>query len=45
VAVCVPAGAAVFLAVVWLLGAPELAELRGGIKASKEVTIQEIPQQ
>jgi putative peptidoglycan lipid II flippase len=36
VAVCVPAGAIAFFAVVWLLGAPELGELMGGIKASKE---------
>ena len=36
VTVCVPAGAITFLAVVWLLGAPELGELMGGIKASKE---------
>jgi len=28
VAACIPAGASVFFAVVWLLGAPELAELR-----------------
>lgn len=32
VATCVPAGTVVFLTVVWLLGAPELAELRGVIK-------------
>jgi peptidoglycan biosynthesis protein MviN/MurJ (putative lipid II flippase) len=36
VTVCVPAGAITFLAVVWLLGAPELGELMGGIKATKE---------
>jgi putative peptidoglycan lipid II flippase len=29
---CVPTGAFVFLIVAWLLGAPELAELRGSIK-------------
>jgi len=40
VAVCIPVGAIVFLAVVWLLGAPELAELRGGMKLSKEVEAQ-----
>ena len=40
VAVCIPVGAIVFLAVVWLLGAPELAELRGGMKLSKEVETQ-----
>ena len=45
VAVCIPIGAAVFLAVVWLLGAPELAEFRGGIKLSKELKTQELPQQ
>jgi putative peptidoglycan lipid II flippase len=45
VAVCVPVGAAVFITVVWLLGAPELAELRGGIKMSKELKTQEIAQQ
>ncbi|MDO8303159.1 MAG: lipid II flippase MurJ, partial [Sedimentisphaerales bacterium] len=43
--VCVTVGAAVFIGVVWLLGAPELAEFRGGIKASKEAKTQEIPQQ
>ena len=42
---CVPVGAAIFLGVAWLLGAPELAEFRGGIKASKEAKTQEIPQQ
>jgi hypothetical protein len=36
VMVCVPAGAITFFAVVWLLGAPELGELIGGIKATKE---------
>jgi putative peptidoglycan lipid II flippase len=36
VTVCVPAGAITFFAVVWLLGAPELGELMGGIKATKE---------
>jgi hypothetical protein len=36
VTVCVPAGAITFFAVVWLLGAPELGELMGGIKVSKE---------
>jgi putative peptidoglycan lipid II flippase len=36
VTVCIPAGAITFFAVVWLLGAPELGELMGGIKASKE---------
>jgi len=36
VMVCVPAGAITFFAVVWLLGAPEMGELMGGIKASKE---------
>ncbi len=35
VATCVPAGALVFFAVAWLLGAPELAELRGQIKTTK----------
>jgi putative peptidoglycan lipid II flippase len=35
VATCVPAGALVFLAVAWLLKAPELAELRGQIKTTK----------
>ena len=34
VAICVPAGGIVFLAVAWLLGAPEIAELRGGIKSA-----------
>jgi putative peptidoglycan lipid II flippase len=42
---CVPVGAAVFLGVVWLLGAPELAEFRGGIKLSKELKTPEIAQQ
>jgi putative peptidoglycan lipid II flippase len=42
---CVPVGVVVFIGVVWLLGAPELAEFRGGIKASKEAKTQEIPQQ
>lgn len=36
VTVCIPAGAISFFAVVWLLGAPELGELMGGIKATKE---------
>jgi putative peptidoglycan lipid II flippase len=36
VAVCIPAGALAFFAVVWLLGAPELGELMGGIKSAKE---------
>jgi putative peptidoglycan lipid II flippase len=36
VTVCIPGGAITFFAVVWLLGAPELEELMGGIKASKE---------
>jgi putative peptidoglycan lipid II flippase len=36
VAVCVPAGAISFFASVWILGAPELGELMGGIKAVKE---------
>jgi putative peptidoglycan lipid II flippase len=36
VTVCVPAGAITFFAVVWLLGAPEMGELMGGIKATKE---------
>jgi putative peptidoglycan lipid II flippase len=36
VTVCVPAGAIIFLVVVWLLGAPEMGELMGGIKATKE---------
>jgi putative peptidoglycan lipid II flippase len=36
VAVCVPAGAISFFAAVWILGAPELGELMGGIKAVKE---------
>lgn len=45
VAVCIPAGAVIFIATVWLLGAPELAELRGGIKMSKELKTQELPQQ
>jgi putative peptidoglycan lipid II flippase len=36
VAVCIPAGAITFFAVVRLLGAPELGELMGGIKATKE---------
>ncbi|MBN1393294.1 MAG: murein biosynthesis integral membrane protein MurJ [Sedimentisphaerales bacterium] len=36
VAVCVPAGAISFFAAVWLLRAPELGELMGGIKAAKE---------
>jgi putative peptidoglycan lipid II flippase len=36
VAVCVPAGAITFFAVVWLLGAPEIGELIGGIKAVKQ---------
>jgi putative peptidoglycan lipid II flippase len=36
VAVCIPAGALAFFAVVWLLRAPELGELMGGIKAAKE---------
>ena len=35
VAVCIPAGAITFFAVVWILGAPELGELMGGMKASK----------
>ena len=42
VAVCIPVGAIVFLGVVWLLGAPELAELRGGIKLSKEADAQTV---
>jgi hypothetical protein len=42
VAVCIPVGAIVFLGVVWLLGAPELAELRGGIKLSREVETQTV---
>jgi putative peptidoglycan lipid II flippase len=45
VAVCVPVGAAVFLLVVWLLGAPELAEFRGGMKLAKESPTPEISQQ
>jgi peptidoglycan biosynthesis protein MviN/MurJ (putative lipid II flippase) len=45
VAVCVPVGAVIFIATVWLLGAPELAELRGGIKMSKELKTPEIQQQ
>jgi putative peptidoglycan lipid II flippase len=36
VTVCILAGAITFFAVVWLLGAPELGELMGGIKAVKE---------
>jgi putative peptidoglycan lipid II flippase len=42
VAVCISVGAIVFLAVVWLLGAPELAELRGGMKLSKETDAQTV---
>ena len=38
--VCVPAGAIVFFTVVWILGAPELGELRIGIKLSKETESQ-----
>ena len=36
VATCVPAGTIVFFAVAWLLGAPELAELRGSIKPAEQ---------
>jgi putative peptidoglycan lipid II flippase len=36
VAVCIPAGALAFFAVVWLLGAPELGELTAGSKAAGE---------
>ncbi|MDD5327666.1 MAG: murein biosynthesis integral membrane protein MurJ [Phycisphaerae bacterium] len=39
VAVCIPAGAISFFTVVWLLGAPELGELMGSIKAVKETDI------
>jgi putative peptidoglycan lipid II flippase len=39
VTVCVPAGAITFFVVVWLLGAPEMGELMGGIKAVKEPEI------
>ena len=35
-AVCVPAGAAVFILVAWLLRAPELRELRGGLKSARQ---------
>jgi putative peptidoglycan lipid II flippase len=44
VAVCVPAGVITFFAVVWILRAPELGELIGGIKASKEPGIGSQPQ-
>ncbi len=40
VAVCIPVGAIVFFVVVWVFGAPELAELRGGIKLSKDADAQ-----
>jgi putative peptidoglycan lipid II flippase len=43
VTACITAGAITFFAVVWLLGAPELRELMGGIKATKEPEIN-IPQ-
>jgi putative peptidoglycan lipid II flippase len=36
VLVCVPAGAVVFLGTVWLLGAPEISELRGGLSAAEK---------
>jgi putative peptidoglycan lipid II flippase len=39
VTVCVPAGAITFFVVIWLLGAPEMGELMGGIKAVKEPEI------
>ena len=42
VAVCIPVGAIVFFVVVWVLGAPELAELRGGIKLSKDAEAQTV---
>jgi putative peptidoglycan lipid II flippase len=44
-AVCIPVGAAVFTLIVWLLGAEELAEFRGGAKLAKETRTQEILQQ
>jgi putative peptidoglycan lipid II flippase len=43
--VCISVGAAVFIAVAWLLGASELTELRGSAKLAKETPPQEIPQQ
>jgi putative peptidoglycan lipid II flippase len=37
VVVCISAGAVVFVGTVWLLGARELAELRGRIKPEKQL--------
>jgi peptidoglycan biosynthesis protein MviN/MurJ (putative lipid II flippase) len=36
VVTCVPTGAVVFLGTVWLLGAPEISEFRGGISAAEK---------
>jgi putative peptidoglycan lipid II flippase len=36
VLVCVPAGAIVFVGTVWLLGAPEISEFRGGLSAAEK---------
>jgi putative peptidoglycan lipid II flippase len=41
---CIPAGAAVFIFVIWLLKAPELAELRGPGKFPEETPPPEIAQ-
>jgi len=35
VLVCVPAGAVVFVGTVWLLGAPEISEFRGGLSTAE----------
>ena len=37
VVTCVPAGTVVFVGTAWLLGSPEIAELRGDIYAAKSV--------